>query len=453
MKVCVVGTGYVGLTTGVSLAYLGHEVTCVDLDQEKVDHAARRVVADLRAVPDGCWPRPPQPDLHHRLRGGRAGARWSSSRCRPRRRPTATPTCATCGRRRRLGRHSATSSPSWSTSRRCRSAAATGSSHPAGVVRARHGRRAKGEFAVAFARVPAGGLRLPRHAYPDRIVIGGDDARLEVLNRPYRASWTSPSPRRRCCRAPTRWAPPAVSTDLPSAELIKYAAIVSLALKISFINEIGQLAGKVAADIHQVAGGRPAHGWVPVPGAPSAGEAAPRQGHRRPDRDRRRLPLSTCRSSPRPARSTSASAEEAVQQAPRRAAHPQGPQDRPARPGVQAQHRRPARLARDRHRPVDDRPGAPGFDCRDPIAADRFRAGASVFSPRACARHVDEVFDHDSDAVVLVTEWPQYLELDWGKYVGLMRTPIVLYGRPPPPRPGPVRNASATATCPPPADL
>ena len=37
MRVCVVGTGYVGLTTGVSLAFLGHQVTCVDLDQSKVD--------------------------------------------------------------------------------------------------------------------------------------------------------------------------------------------------------------------------------------------------------------------------------------------------------------------------------------------------------------------------------------------------------------------------------
>ena len=37
MRVCVVGTGYVGLTTGVCLAFLGHDVTCVDLDQAKVD--------------------------------------------------------------------------------------------------------------------------------------------------------------------------------------------------------------------------------------------------------------------------------------------------------------------------------------------------------------------------------------------------------------------------------
>lgn len=36
MKVLVVGTGYVGLTTGVTLAYLGNQVTCVDVDQTKI---------------------------------------------------------------------------------------------------------------------------------------------------------------------------------------------------------------------------------------------------------------------------------------------------------------------------------------------------------------------------------------------------------------------------------
>ena len=48
---------------------------------------------------------------------------------------------------------------------------------------------------------------------------------------------------------------PLVSTDLASAELIKYAANAFLALKISYINEIGQLADKVGADITQVARG------------------------------------------------------------------------------------------------------------------------------------------------------------------------------------------------------
>ena len=48
---------------------------------------------------------------------------------------------------------------------------------------------------------------------------------------------------------------PLISTDLASAELIKYAANAFLALKISYINEIGQLAEKVGADIAQVAKG------------------------------------------------------------------------------------------------------------------------------------------------------------------------------------------------------
>jgi UDPglucose 6-dehydrogenase len=36
MRVTVIGTGYVGLVTGACLAYLGHRVTCVDSDPEKV---------------------------------------------------------------------------------------------------------------------------------------------------------------------------------------------------------------------------------------------------------------------------------------------------------------------------------------------------------------------------------------------------------------------------------
>ncbi len=36
MKVSIIGTGYVGLTTGACLAFLGHEVTCVDSDQKKI---------------------------------------------------------------------------------------------------------------------------------------------------------------------------------------------------------------------------------------------------------------------------------------------------------------------------------------------------------------------------------------------------------------------------------
>ncbi len=36
MKIAVAGTGYVGLVTGVALAHIGHNVTCVDIDEEKI---------------------------------------------------------------------------------------------------------------------------------------------------------------------------------------------------------------------------------------------------------------------------------------------------------------------------------------------------------------------------------------------------------------------------------
>ena len=37
MKVTVAGTGYVGLVTGVCLAHIGHEVTCLDVVEEKIE--------------------------------------------------------------------------------------------------------------------------------------------------------------------------------------------------------------------------------------------------------------------------------------------------------------------------------------------------------------------------------------------------------------------------------
>jgi UDP-glucose 6-dehydrogenase len=43
-RISIVGTGYVGLVTGACLASLGHDVTCVDVDVERVDAIRRGVV-------------------------------------------------------------------------------------------------------------------------------------------------------------------------------------------------------------------------------------------------------------------------------------------------------------------------------------------------------------------------------------------------------------------------
>jgi glycine/D-amino acid oxidase-like deaminating enzyme len=56
MKVAVIGAGYVGLTTALSLAYVGHEVVGVDLDTDKVARLNRGELPSTSHMPRRCWP-------------------------------------------------------------------------------------------------------------------------------------------------------------------------------------------------------------------------------------------------------------------------------------------------------------------------------------------------------------------------------------------------------------
>jgi len=101
------------------------------------------------------------------------------------------------------------------------------------------------------------GTALHDSLYPDRVVIGADEAKTaEVLYSLYRPmleqSFQAPA---FLPRPENMGAVPLISTDLASAELIKYAANAFLSLKISYINEIGLLAERVGADISHVARG------------------------------------------------------------------------------------------------------------------------------------------------------------------------------------------------------
>src|SRR5439155_16470199 len=123
---------------------------------------------------------------------------------------------------------------------------------------ARNGKKPNGSFSVAsnpeFLRE---GTALHDSLYPDRVVIGADEAQTaEVLYTLYRPILDQTfQPPSFLGRPEEMGAVPLISTDLASAELIKYAANAFLALKISYINEVGQLSEKVGADIAQVAKG------------------------------------------------------------------------------------------------------------------------------------------------------------------------------------------------------
>ena len=120
--------------------------------------------------------------------------------------------------------------------------------------------------------------------HPDRVVLGGDEdgvRRVEQLYRPVLEQTFSGG--RRSQR------PQLISTQLTSAEMIKYAANAFLATKISFANEMANLCELVGADARQVL---PAIGADHRIGAPflspgrRLGWLVLRQGRGRPGRDR-----------------------------------------------------------------------------------------------------------------------------------------------------------------------
>ena len=111
------------------------------------------------------------------------------------------------------------------------------------VERVIRGARADADFAVVsnpeFLRE---GAAIRDFKHPDRIVIGTEEERArDVMAELYRPLYLN--------RAPI------MVTDRRTAELIKYAANAFLATKITFINEVADLAERVGADVQEVARG------------------------------------------------------------------------------------------------------------------------------------------------------------------------------------------------------
>jgi UDPglucose 6-dehydrogenase len=434
MRVSIIGTGYVGLTTGACLAYLGHSVTCIDTDEKKI--------ALLESGKTPIY----EPFLTELLEEAKPNLRfcrdYSASL------PDAEVVFIAVG---------TPPSPNGSPDLRYLSAAAQGigqhfngdflvvvnkSTVPIGsgnwvgsLVRESyeksHGAKAGHKFAVAsnpeFLREGTG---LHDSLYPDRVVIGGDDARsLEMLYTLYRPildqTFAEPP---FLARPEGLGAVPLISTDLASAELIKYAANAFLALKISYINEISQLAEKVGADIAQVAKGigldarigtrflQAGIGWggscfgkdtaalvatgleynLSMPIVAAARDINRRQRDRVVEKLLGELKILKGRTI-----------------------------------GLLGLAFKPN---------TDDLREAPAIDiaqkliergCKvkvhDPVAMERFEVEHHDMDVVRCSTP-EQVAD-DADALVLVTEWQQYRELDWEAMAGRMRSKIVLDGR------------------------
>ena len=262
MKVVVVGTGYVGLTTGVALAYLGNQVTCLDVDVEKIAKLKKGRVPIF------------EPGLPELLEISRTNLQFTCSydeagieSCDVVFIAVGTPSlpdgnadltyvkAAADALGPRL-EHAFTVVVNKST-------VPIGSGNWVGTLLAeaytrKKGSQPGGNYAVAsnpeFLRQ---GSALPDTLYPDRVVIGSEEPRaIDTLTNLYRPILNQDFPAPAHLPRPEGMsAIPVVTCDLASAELIKYAANSFLALKISYMNEIAHLAEKVGANITQIARG------------------------------------------------------------------------------------------------------------------------------------------------------------------------------------------------------
>ncbi|MGE0483630.1 MAG: UDP-glucose/GDP-mannose dehydrogenase family protein [Gammaproteobacteria bacterium] len=241
MKVVMIGTGYVGLVSGTCFAEFGADVTCVDVDQTKIDK--------LKAGRIPIY----EPGLDRLVEANVAAGRLQFTTDIGPAVRGADLVFIAVGTPSRRGEGFADLTYVYEAARQIAThlegytVIVDKSTVPVGtarnVERIVRETNPAADFDVAsnpeFLRE---GAAIADFMRPDRVVIGVEseraEKRLRELYRPLNLRET-----------------PILVTNLESAELIKYAANAFLATKISFINEISVLCEAVGADVHSVAKG------------------------------------------------------------------------------------------------------------------------------------------------------------------------------------------------------
>ena len=241
MKIAMIGTGYVGLVSGVCFSDFGHEIVCVDKDPRKIEMLERGEVPIF------------EPGLDQLMAKNVAAGRLSFTRDLASAVKGAEAVFIAVGTPTRRGDGHADLTYVMAAAEEIARAAdhyvviVTKSTVPVGtnrkvaevVAAANPGL----DFDVAsnpeFLRE---GAAIDDFMKPDRVVVGvQSDRAAAVMSDIYRPLYLRDFP--------------IVTTDLESAEMIKYAANAFLATKITFINEIAALCEKVGADVKMVSKG------------------------------------------------------------------------------------------------------------------------------------------------------------------------------------------------------
>ena len=271
MRVCVIGTGYVGLVTGVCLSHIGHDVICVDNNEEKVklmqsgqspiyepglselmkssaESGKLHFTSDLaKGVNHGeilfiAVGTPPLPTGESDTRYVEAVAKGIGNHLNGGYKVIVNKSTVPIG------------SGDWvrmivldGIAERQKTLVTTGG-NPVSES------ESNVEFNFDVVSNPEF-LREGSAVYdtfnPDRIVLGGNSEKATAMME----ELYQPIVKREFAEDKSLPEVPVVVTDLSSAEMIKYAANSFLATKISFINEVANICDRVGADVTQVAKG------------------------------------------------------------------------------------------------------------------------------------------------------------------------------------------------------
>lgn len=241
MKITMVGTGYVGLVTGTCLANMGHEVTCVDIDEEKI-----------KALKRG---KPPiyEPGLEELMKRNVSEERlfFTTSLAEA---VKATDVIFIAVGTPSTEEGEADLSAVFSVAKEIaknandhkvivnKSTVPVGTAQKVKNIIKENIKEAYDFDVVSNPEFLKEGMAIQDFQVPDRIVIGVDNGRAQkIMDDIYKD-----------VARPNR---PIMFTDVKSAELIKYASNAMLATRISFMNQLSCLCDKVGADIKEVAKG------------------------------------------------------------------------------------------------------------------------------------------------------------------------------------------------------
>jgi len=407
--IAVVGAGYVGLVTGACLAHLGHRVTCLDIDSHKIER-----------LTDGQIPIY-EPDLEPMVKDGLARGRLSFTLDPKQAIPNAefifvavqTPS-ASNGQADLVALLSAVRG--LAPLARKGAIIIQKSTVPIGtagfverLVARRNGNGSSPKVAVnpEFLRE---GTAIADFLGPARVVVGASSSKV--------ASRVADLYSFADC--------PVIITDANTAEMIKYASNTFLAAKISFMNEIAQICDAFGADVRQVAEGmgtdprigpdflRAGLGWggscfpkdvKALIHMAKAASIQPRllEAAQRVNLNQRRVAVTKLEA-------LLGGLEGKIV----------GLLGIAFKPGTDDLRSAPFfKLA--------EALGERGVTLRayDPVAME----GARRLAPEIDYCGSPEQLAEGADALVLVTEWPQFRDLDMSEIKGLMRLPVLLDGR------------------------